>query len=121
MPATITRTNTECVAEDFTVTGQSIHYVNIVTSGVTLGTAGGTVRERFRVVIHRDSHTFQSYARVEVWRRDGWTLVHALPGEDVRVDDLPTKYAAAHDTSGAREQFGDLSSDLLELATRVVA
>lgn len=116
----VKRTSVTLIAEDFVKTRQSFEYTNVVTCGVELGMKG-VARERFRVVIRRDSHEFQSYARVEVWRRDGWTLVHALHGEDERVADLPTCYVPQDQVAGAREQFGDLATMLLDIATAVTA
>lgn len=117
--ATATRTSTELIAEDFVKTRQALEYTNIVSCVLHRGGTHHIDATKFRVVIKRDSFEFQSYARVETWRADGWSVVHALRGEDPRVADLPTY--TCRDLVGARAQFGDLSTDLLDIAVQVVA
>jgi hypothetical protein len=116
--ATITRSQVELIADDFVKTGQALEQTTIVTCKLRRN-EGGDSFERFRVVIKRDSYEFQSYARVEVWRRDGWTIVHALRGEDPCVANLPTHHT--RDLEAAAEQFGGLVTDLIDVAGRVVA
>jgi hypothetical protein len=109
----------DLIAEDFTVRAHSVDYANVVRLGTRRGVIDSAAT--LRVTIHCDGYDDQSYAKVEVWRADGWTLVHYVHGADARVKDLPRRASANADALGAREQYGDLSTELIKLATRVVA
>jgi hypothetical protein len=120
LEAGVTRQVVDMIADDFVKTRQALEQTSVVTCRLRRNEGGDTL-ERFRVTIKRDSFEFQSFARVEVWRRDGWTTVHYLHGEDARVADLPTCHVPKDQWAGAAEQFGDLATELLDLAARVVA
>lgn len=109
----------DMICDEATIAGQKFEYTNIVKVCVRLGIRDSV--HKLRVRISRDSYDFQSWARVERWDGKQWQLVHSLAGTDERVKFLPTSYAAAHDLRGAQEQFGDLSTELLKTAMRIVA
>ena len=67
--------------------------------------------KRLRVTVYRDTHAFQSWARVEVWSKtdDRWNTVASRLGE--QIDHLPSPYQ--RDEAEMRDRCESLASDLL--------
>lgn len=89
---------------------------------LTLTRTGKEGGRKFRTTISRDSHDFQSSAKVELWTDAGWTNVVYVPGEHESVASLDTSYAHRVETKRAEVEASYLALALaLEDEARQVA
>jgi hypothetical protein len=72
-----------------------------------------------RVTVHHDtSYPFQSHAKVEVWGRDGWTIVHSLHSYEVTTGETP--YVSSGCKAVSPAAFEAVEKTLLTVAAEVL-
>ena len=95
------------IQDDFYKGVQSIELHRIVEVG----------EYRYRIIIDRDSHDFQSVAKAEVWTATGWAMVISRPIQMLRAKAFSY---GMRDIGPAYDSFDSDAGVLLDAARAVI-